>query len=89
MTEAEMLACAMDLEEKEAFEEHYRGIPSPDDLDEIPSQCERCGDPFGSGAVLVGARWVCNDCEQDEYEEPELYAIHLDNEFASQREDAW
>jgi hypothetical protein len=49
----------------------------------MPAECERCGKPFGrlrkhwhsedewewSGATTIGGRWVCNDCEQAEWED--------------------
>jgi hypothetical protein len=72
----------------------------------MPAECERCGKPFGrlrkhwrsedewewSGATTIGDRWVCNDCEQSEWED-HLFDIESavaelqDREFEAQRED--
>jgi hypothetical protein len=48
----------------------------------MPPECERCGGSFvirklqvsedelvWSGATTIGDRWVCNDCEQPEYDD--------------------
>lgn len=69
MTETELESCFRDLEEKEAFDEYYASMPTPDEQQELPSCCERCGNPFGGFAVKVGDRWVCSVCEKPEYED--------------------
>jgi hypothetical protein len=74
--------------------------------DPIPAECQRCGEPFGrirrrwrsedewewSGATTIGDRWVCNDCEQAEWEDhvfdlEQAVAEFEDREFEAQRED--
>lgn len=52
------------------------------------------GDKELSGAALIGGRWVCVDCERPELDDYLLdattwIAVHEDNQFESQREEAF
>jgi hypothetical protein len=73
----------------------------------MPGECERCGKPFGqlrqqwrsedewewSGATTIGNRWVCNDCEEAEWEDytfdlDQAVAELEDREFSALRDEA-
>lgn len=92
MTSAELELCFIDLEEREAERDHYDRLAEVQDEDELPSCCERNGCEFGGAAVKVGDRWVCTDCEEDEYEdfyfdlEQALNELQ-EREFSAQRDE--
>ena len=94
MTSANVEACFLDAQETEAFLEWADDQPL-DESPELPAECQRCGNEFGGGAVLVGERWVCTPCERPEYDDyedalgewAEAYVADLEEDRATQ--DDW
>jgi formylmethanofuran dehydrogenase subunit E len=94
MTDTDLQACFTDLEDKEAFDEHYRDMASPDDEAETPTECQRCGNEFGGAAIKIGNRFVCTPCEEAEYTD---YTFDLEqalnekfeDDFSAQRDEPW
>jgi hypothetical protein len=91
LSDAEVAEREDAMERAELFDRGYY------DESEIPPECERCGGSFllrkrqvsedeevWSGAVEIGGRWICNDCEDAEYAD---YTFDLEAALDQMQED--